>query len=1110
MQLSEPTVKPFSFANPRQERIYQNLLLIGPGPAAFYRDACRLMAMDPLFETTAHLVAHLFREIESALRDVLEPIAERMERLAKKRGTSREEHKAEILAIIKALEIAETDPVARAWLNLAGKSDQSLHGRAHRRALAAPRPVDEEFRRFFDTMEAILDFVLQRFKTRYLAYFQLLDELLRKPFPSEKDVKLLRNHVPQNFVTLGYFFDKLTNPAWLKPLREAGYFMHPPEPDFNDEKKTIGFPPWPESRYLARMASLAPQEVLEVILKIPETENVRVHEDLVDAALAMPPELAAQLVEKAKVWARSPYQFLLPEKLGSLVAHLAKGGEVDKALELAQVLLEPIPSTQPEVEFEIGGQKYRFPPELQARFDTWQYEQILKKDFPVLVQEAGMKAFDMLCDLLEEAVRLSGGGKPPEDYSIIWRPAIEGHEQNLHTLKDVLVSAVRDTAEQLAQADTSEVPVLVQALEARPWKVFHRIALHLLRRFPSVDTDLLVKRLTDRSLFDDFQHEYRLLLKEHFGMLSPDQQNIILGWIEAGPEEVERHLKVWQRDRLALIQTHLPPNWKEFYDELVAEIGEPEHPEFVSYITTLVGPTSPKSVQELSAMSIDDIVQFLKSWQPSGEMFAPSREGLGRILSEVVAKDPKRFASGATKFEGLDPTYVRALLRGLCEAIENKRGFDWAPVLRLCQWVVSQPREIPGRVVEIWNADPDWGWTRKTIARLLSEGFREDEGMIPFNFRSVVWEILYALTEDPNPTPEDEAKYGGSDMDPVTLSINTTRGEAMHAVVQYALWVHRHLEKLPNGTERLAHGFDEMPEVREVLDKHLNPKIDPSLAIRAVYGQWFPWLVLLDRSWAADRVNKIFPTGESERPFRDAAWGAYITFCKPCDDVFEVLRDQYATAVKRIKMTSRDVRLSSERRLAEHLMVFYLRGKIELEDSLLTQFWNKAHDALRGHALEFVGRMLYDTKGGIPKEIQERLIVLWEKRAHTAASLPENCENEMAAFGWWFASGKFDDSWAIEQILKALKIAGKVVADHLVMQRLAEIAPHLPLHAINVLAAMIRGDKEGWRILGWQEEARKVLKTILASPDQEAIKRAKELINELLAKGFLEFRDLLG
>jgi hypothetical protein len=77
-----------------------------------------------------------------------------------------------------------------------------------------------------------------------------------------------------------YFFDRLENPLWIEPLKIKGFFSSPPQAIRDEARGTIGFPPWPASRYLARMAVRAPEIVLEVALQIPSTENVRVHEDL--------------------------------------------------------------------------------------------------------------------------------------------------------------------------------------------------------------------------------------------------------------------------------------------------------------------------------------------------------------------------------------------------------------------------------------------------------------------------------------------------------------------------------------------------------------------------------------------------------------------------------------------------------------------------------------------------------------------------------------------------------------------------------------------------------------------------------------------------------------
>jgi len=933
-----------------------------------------------------------------------------------------------------------------------------------------------------------------------------------------------------------YFFDKNEDPEWIKPLQTNGFFHVPPKLDRDEASGTIGFPFWPESSYLARMASKNSSAVLEVILQIPDTDNPRVHEDYSAAALNMPPELAARLLGKAKIWVQSPYQFNLPNNLGLLIAHLAKGNQTDAALELARVLLEilPDPKTREATDTEDN---YILSPEPKARFGVWEYEQIIKKHFPELLKSAGISAFDLLCDLLETAVSFSqrhSENKGSEDFSYIWRRAIEDHPQNLnYSLKEILVSAIRDGAEFMAQSNLSNVSRVVTALEARPWWIFHRIAIYLLGKFPDTASDLVVAHLINRNLFDnvDLRHEYAVLIKENFGRLSQEQQLEILGWIENGPdleesrsqrtgtgpthEEIEQYRKIWQRDRLAWFKDNLPQNWKKCYEELVAELGEPEHPEFASYVTSYTGPTSPKSAEELQNMMVTDIVQFLKTWIAPDEHFAPTPEGLGRMLSSVVSQNPERFANEASEFQGLDPTYVRALLSGLREALKQSRTFAWLPVLELCRWVVEQPREVQGRDSKSTiDKDPHWGWARKAVAELLSGGFNEGSQIIPFDHRSIVWAILLPLTDDPDPTPKYEADYGGSNMDPSTLSINTTRGGALEVVIRYALWVSRNLEELPDAKELINRGFNEMPEVRNVLDLHLDVSREPSLAIRSVYGRWLPWLILLDPGWARKRVSLIFPQEDDQKSFWDAAWYTYIIFCSPYDNVFEILSEQYALAVERLGL-SREGKLLADpdQQLAAHLMTFYWRGKLDLEDAqgLLSRFWAKSNPTLRGHALNDIGLSLWKTKETISPEILGRLKTLWDRRLAVAKSFnsPDNYRDEMKAFGLWFVSEKFDKEWSINQLIEALKIAEKIEPSHMVVE-IAEILVNLvqvmPKKVIECIDLIVRGDKEGWRILGWRDEAKVILAEALKTT---AASDAENLIHFLGSRGYLEFGDLL-
>src|SRR5580692_7707959 len=73
-----------------------------------------------------------------------------------------------------------------------------------------------------------------------------------------------------------YFFYKLENPLWKKPLWDKGFFRNPPKAiPVGDGGLQI--PIWPESQYLARMAKQLPEDVVEIATKI-NTDNPNVLE----------------------------------------------------------------------------------------------------------------------------------------------------------------------------------------------------------------------------------------------------------------------------------------------------------------------------------------------------------------------------------------------------------------------------------------------------------------------------------------------------------------------------------------------------------------------------------------------------------------------------------------------------------------------------------------------------------------------------------------------------------------------------------------------------------------------------------------------------------------
>jgi hypothetical protein len=937
-----------------------------------------------------------------------------------------------------------------------------------------------------------------------------------------------------------YFFEQNQDPAWIEPLAARDFFKHP-EPPLDRDDGMRSFPVWPESQYLARMAAHAPELVTKTFLSVPTTENVFIHGDVIDAACAMPGTQAAQLSFAERKWIRTQGQlyWLLPHRFADLVVHLAQEGQLDEAFKLASTLLGVLPD--PRWGDATEDERRFMSKEPLARIGHWDYQEAVKKVAPALQAVDPMRTLDLLIGLLQESMRLAEppGAEDQSDTSYIWRPAVEDHAQNVseHSVRDVLVVAIRDVATAIPADDPGSLEAVVIELERRRRTIFRRIALHVLAEAGPAATVLAATRLADWENLDDsrMRHEYSRLASAYFPDVREEDKRALLEHLRTPPamehfrrnsvalygreptdEEVQQVIEGMELKKLSVLKEGLSAEWKARYDELAARYGAPEHPEFSAYSSSgWVGPTSPKTVEDLSSMELPDILAFLRSWQPTtAEMFADTIDGLGRQLTAAVAADPARFAPHALEFADLEPTYARSLIDGFDQSLSAKRPFDWLPVLELARILATRPQSEeedadPGG----WSdRDPGWRWARGSVAHMLGEGFLRSEGEIPIHHRELAWQILEPLTRDPEPDAEHESRFGGTNMDPLTLSINTNRGKAMHAAIRYGLWVRRHDEG--DHPERVVAGFDAIPELRQVLDVHLDPSRDASQAIRSVYGERLPWLVLLDPGWVKANLARLFPTAPDLTLLRAAAWETYLAN-SPYDSVFDILEGEYHRAVDELGHTTESVDrrrfVDPVGKLAEHLVVLFWRGRITWEShgGILKKFFEQAPQEARAHSLEFVGRNLWRGETQLLDGQEERLRELWRRRVEAFEGSRDTGRQEVAAFGWWFASsGKLPDEWLIHELLRILEAGASVEADHLVLERLADLAPEHPYEAVRAARLMIKLKPEAHFLITTNEHLRRTVSAALIAKEPEARSEARDLMNELAANGYRGLDDL--
>lgn len=959
-----------------------------------------------------------------------------------------------------------------------------------------------------------------------------------------------------------YFYASLQDSSWLPLLEAAGEFSLPPRAQFRSSIQPPDFPVWPASKYLVRMAPLAPDTVLHIALSLPPSDNIRIHEDIVELACGLPVALASQIVPLASDWIRDPYKILLPEHLRRLLTHLIKGEAIGPALNLARATLSLMPGEQPDVSPTIQGDMgdggatrlqrsldnllSGGPPPARSWIDVWYYEEILKIVTTDLQAADAPQVFALLCDVLQEAVeaRVTDRDKRPDDGSHVWRTLIEeGKGDFAEGVEDLLVSAVRDTSEYVIEHGLVHLSTLVNVLDARRWRIFERLALYLLNRFPERAPNALAPRLENRETATalDLWHEYSLLLRDCFGRLSSIEQARVFAMIDQGPliattssddvtnPSTKRRREIWQRDRLTLISSYLPPQWQARLNTLIEIYGAPNHPEYLYYVPAMdmeyVQPSVAKewSVDDVARMSVHQVLDLLLDRRDDGRALTGDGKTVsGSTLVFDVGRRPVAYARSARQFQDCTPAYIQALIHGIRESIMRPmnvgKGFPWLPVLALLDWVVTHPHET---TQPDDNVDADrmsmWKMTCREAAALLSDAFEKGSAELPVRLRRKAWGILVPLTDNADPTPNNETPLMGPHEDAYTFAINTVRGEAIQAVVKYGLWLRRHLTARQNKIQRPSRGFGDMPEVRDVLDHHLHPEVDPSREVRAMYGRHFPWLVLLDAQWAEQNVDRIFPRGDSMQPLRDAAWETYINYCTPYTNVVRLLYGEYNLAVGRIGESDQTKkrgphRINPTNRLAEHITMLYWRGQADLNgpNDLVRALWTQASQDVRVHIMTFIGRNLKGTDV-VPKEIIERLASLWLWRFEAAVRSSDlhNYAAELAHFGWWFLSGKFDERWAVTQILSVLRLVHTIDPEVFVVGRLGDLASEMPAEAIECLDLIIRTPDGTGRFWYGGGEVRTVLEKVLRGDDQGAKLQAESVLHYLGSLLFLSVRDLL-
>lgn len=806
--------------------------------------------------------------------------------------------------------------------------------------------------------------------------------------------------------------------------------------------------------------------------------------------------------------------------------HLAAGGESAAALQLATAVLEVRDPSKRRGAQAITGddgetQLWKPSPVPRGKIEPVWAQLFLRRITEPLLLTIPDRFLEALASNLDRAVTIhcSNHRDDTEDYSTIWRPDL-AHSSHYEML-DECVSALTGAIKFLGSQDVDNSERIMAALAPYRWPIFDRLRAFAYLEAARPDPAAIARFLSDVDRFrrPSRNPEFNELLEKWATSLHKGTLDVILRVIDAGPdpasyayhlehrvrpEDVEAERKgIINRWRLAWLHplaAALDEARTKELNQLLERYNPPQPRGRTSGVVQLTD-RSPTDLATFKALSVEEMLKCLKACVPPSSGFPfeqPSRSGMGDTLREWVADDPQHASDVIDAFltKELHPAYLTGLLDAFSAALKAAKPFDVYAVTRAVEWVCENTNPEDGNEPNSWQ-EATWNWAHMSGARFMTDLLllveRLELAKAPDLFRAV-----RALCFVPSPTEQDEVEYKKEASRYVSLALNSPRPVGVEALIRYGRWI-----KLANPEAEFTTA--QLRPVFDVLERKLDPKQEPSAAVREMLGMQFRTLAWLDLDWFVSVIPKLFP-GKADKVLDRFAWNAYLQFGGPVLSTVTAMRDRYEAAVRALQKKDDEVP-ELDRILASHLMQYYAHGALELDDPLFVQFFEHASVALRAQAIGDIGWSLGHENAPLSPAVQARLMRLWEGRMKALEAAPKREIDELGTFGWWLASKKFPDEWAVDQAMRVLERLSSLRPDFAVVEAFAQLAPRFPYEAVRVVHVLVEEDRDGWAIHGWNQHLRGILVEALNDGDK-ARREAEKMIELLVSKGHREYRHL--
>lgn len=1044
------------------------------------------------------------------------------------------------VAIGTVLQLPPSHPLVTKWFRLHSTFARSVHFRQ-------PGPNAENVRSAFLELSELL---FGRIGPYFATHAQL-DALLSIDEPDDTTVERARPMLARP-VQRQYFFNTLARAGWLEPLAAAGQFSDPPEMiDLGDGRWHI--PQWPEGEYLVKMASHAPERVTEIFLKLPKNlKNPVIWSTVARAAIELPATLANRLIGHLESALKNPVVSWFTLRVIPVVRKFAEERQKG-AFRLAASLLwvNEQPSSGGQERLSTGLRPMGETEWVMARLDSFTLRNFLTEAVPALESFKPHETVALLSKTLDRAIRVIEGevGNEQPDYlraSTLWCPQL--HKASDRDARAQLAVSLASVATRVAAIGKDDAVKILEMLQKRGHEIFQRIIIAVLtvagEFLPEqLDDAIINPKLTD---FSVAPREYASLLRAQFNNASPRAQRLFVYTLERGPEpemvksslgsrkaeptgdNIQEIVAHWQRRRMRWFQDRIPEILLPLAERLGVESKKLSEREralneegFYSGGMTWVGDPSPVSDEEIAAMSTDELIKYLESWNPdtTSSIDSPTMRGLEHAVSRYTLEYPEAATNLANRLmaSSASPRYLSALLGGFKDAFEQGRTIPWQEVLGLAAFIIRRANQDTPNTGN-YDFSGKWYWAEAEALRFIEKGCAGNYA--PIEYANAIWKILDEASTSPSTWEQDNVSESFTTFDSIlNAALNTLSGQIVETLINVALWKYRHTYPGEDGKE-IRDSSVVTPRLVPLLEKILDQDGRAGIIAQAMLGRFLPQILLMARAWTLQSSERLFADGAAS-PLARPLWGSFVTSAQFYDSVFQDLRLWYvvaagATVSEDSDMDSHDRSWGPSRHLAVHVLIAVLRGLASVgdNDELVELTFRNVRVEDRVHAYWNTFRSWTDGNGKISSEVTERLALFWEWRLRNLESGEETDERIEEAIGlrWLLATPHLPASDALRLGIRTIDLAGADVEDRgaPLWDRLGELAQQDASGTYELIERLIQEAlARDFPYLPF-ESISPMLVQALNCGDGQIKKRAERLINTLGEHGLYEYGKLIS